>query len=867
MLLGTMVWWGSNGVVGTGPSAVSAGDWPTPRQNVHLTARQPLPGGMTGPPRLLARYDLGRGWPSLIPARTAGGKVEYGLAVVGGALRCYNLDGKLRWKSHPPGLNFLEISKVEDLDGDGRTEVALRAGRSADPYGAAALVHLADGSLLWRYDVEPMSYAWSLHIGHFLPGATHQQLIVLMQGYPPDRQNGYIALFEFPGPGEVPRQRWRYDFDQYTCFPILLQTDLDGDGVKELCVETHSRMWLLDARTGTVKQFYGWDVSPANVRSYGLGRFLDLNGDGREDFLCIANFSQHHEVLLNENSQMKQAWHYGWAESVTTGKVATTWPEPPVADVDGDGRLEVIVSMFNSEGEQNWRIRVYDAVTGTIQAKIPGLIAVAVADVDGDGAAEILAHASSDPTLTQITGCRIVKWAEGSAQECWRADESALRASSNTADADGDGHLDFLLQQGKEVVALGLGPAGTLVEKPYTPSPPPPTPDFSKIPPLLGPPPPPLLAADLDGDGRNEILLYRNGTAEVLAWKPNGSWGTQGRYPSSALPALADLDGDGHLEIITGTVSPNAPPVVEAQTPALEDRLLWRCEFPPPDRIGLPYGRPMYFQIGRFTGRETPDVYVWAGTPLVRSAVLEGRTGTLVWERGEIPRMERYWGPGVNHAAVYDFDQDGNDDLVFTNPDYYCITSGPTGELLEGPAFPPTIFHQPSQGLYTLPALLENPTGEPTVCLVDGHYFVASMTLSAQPRWYYLPEVGQARCGAEGFVRLGEGSWLMGFGRQNGTFACLNVQDGSLRWELPVAASCSDVAGGDVDGDGQEEFVFGTSHGQLWAVGDAAGQPRAVWTLDLGASVGPPLLADVNGDGHSEVVVCTLDGYLNILGE
>jgi len=815
---------------------------------------------MSQAPRVLARYDLGRGWPSLIPVRTPAGEVDCGLALVGGALYCYGLEGTLRWKSHPPGLNFLEISGVADLDGDGRVEVALRAGRTADPYGAAALVDLADGSLLWRYDVEPMSYAWYLHLGHFLPDVASQQLIVLMHGYPPDQRNGYIALFEFPAPGEPPRQRWRYDFDQYTCFPSLLQTDLDGDGVKELCVETHSRMWLLDVRTGAVKQFYGWDVSPGNVRSYGLVRFLDLNGDGREDFLCIADFAQHHEVLLNENGRMRKAWHYGWAESVTTGKVATTWPEPPVADVDGDRRLEVIVSMFNSEGEGNWRVRVYDAVTGEIRAQIPGLIAVAVADVDGDGAAELLAHLGADPTRTQIAGCRVVKWVEGQPQEFWQSDDRTLRASPTLADADGDGLADFLLRRGPETLALGLGPAGTLVEKPYTPPPPPPAPDFSRVPPILGPPPPPLLVADLDGDGRNEILLYRNGAAEVLAWKADGSWEMRGRYPSSALPALADLDGDGHLEILTGTVSATAPPVVEARTPARGDRLLWRCEFPSPDRLGLPYGKPLYFQTGRFTGKETPDVYVWAGTPLVRSAVLEGRTGRMVWERGEIPQTERYWGPGVNHAAVYDFDQDGNDDLIFTNPDYYCVASGPTGDLLLGPAFPPNIFHQPSQGLYTLPALLETPAGAPLVCLVEGHY------LEAQPLWYVLPEAGEARCAAEGLVRLADGRWLLGFGRQNGKFACLNVEDGSLRWELPVEASCSDVVGGDVDGDGREEFLFGTSHGQLWAVGDADGRPRVCWTLDLGSPVGPPLLADVNGDGRSEVLVCTLDGYLNVLG-
>jgi len=89
--------------------------------------------------------------------------------------------------------------------------------------------------------------------------------------------------------------------------------------------------------------------------------------------------------------------------------------------------------------------------------------------------------------------------------------------------------------------------------------------------------------------------------------------------------------------------------------------------------------------------------------------------------------------------------------LVFTCPDYYCVASGPTGEALVGPAFPPKIFNQPSQGLYTLPAVLPEKQGEPTVCLVDGHYFVAAMSAQAVAKWYHLPVVGEARAGAEGF--------------------------------------------------------------------------------------------------------------------
>src|SRR5690606_4063497 len=124
-------------------------------------------------------------------------------------------------------------------------------------------------------------------------------IIVLEHAYPPDKDNGYIVLFAYEGERK-PVQKWRYAFDEYTCFPALLQNDIDADGVKEIVVETHSRMWHLDALSGAVKHHIHWDTKPANERSYGLVKFTDLNKDGRDDFLCIANFAQHHEVLLNK---------------------------------------------------------------------------------------------------------------------------------------------------------------------------------------------------------------------------------------------------------------------------------------------------------------------------------------------------------------------------------------------------------------------------------------------------------------------------------------------------------------------------------------------------------------------------------------
>ncbi|HWB53671.1 MAG TPA: hypothetical protein VG722_05740, partial [Tepidisphaeraceae bacterium] len=249
---------------------------------------------------------------------------------------------------------------------------------------------------------------------------------------------------------------------------------------------------------------------------------------------------------------------------------------------------------------------------------------------------------------------------------------------------------------------------------------------------------------------------------------------------------------------------------------------------------------------------------------------------------------ERYWGPSMNLASVCDFNGDGKDDLVFTNPDEYCIADGPTGNPLLGPLNQQKIFNQPSLGLYTMPVILGNvgwampttkrssantmgnahPT-EPIVCLIGGHYFQAALTLHAKPMWYKLPICGQARCANEGFINIGTNDkpqWLMGFGRQNGKFACINVSDGSLRWEFDTGGSCSDVVGCDIDGDGRQEFIFGTSHGMIYAVGDDNGKPRIVWKLDTHVEESNPILADVTGDGKPEVIFAGSDGRIRVFG-
>ncbi|MBI2431670.1 MAG: hypothetical protein HYV26_02235 [Candidatus Hydrogenedentes bacterium] len=80
----------------------AAGDWPEPRQNPQLTAIQPLAGRMAAAPEVLARFDLGRSQAALTPVALPDGE-QRALAIVAGALHCYDTSGAVRWNVHPPG--------------------------------------------------------------------------------------------------------------------------------------------------------------------------------------------------------------------------------------------------------------------------------------------------------------------------------------------------------------------------------------------------------------------------------------------------------------------------------------------------------------------------------------------------------------------------------------------------------------------------------------------------------------------------------------------------------------------------------------------------------------------------------------------
>jgi outer membrane protein assembly factor BamB len=210
--------------------------------------------------------------------------------------------------------------------------------------------------------------------------------------------------------------------------------------------------------------------------------------------------------------------------------------------------------------------------------------------------------------------------------------------------------------------------------------------------------------------------------------------------------------------------------------------------------------------------------------------------------------------------------------VLFLNPDFYCIADGRNGNLLVGPIKIQELVKW--WAAYASPAILKRDSEPPIVYLGGAYSSRASIALDGtRGLWLeYLPtERWALRFFNQGF---GEGllppskrrGWRGAQVEADGTLVCFDAATGKHLWKMQLPTAPSGIVSGDVDGDGETEFIFGGQDGNLLVVRDAGNRGEIVWRKTFDAPVGTPILADVNGDGKSEMVVSVGDGYVYVLG-
>jgi hypothetical protein len=318
--------------------------------------------------------------------------------------------------------------------------------------------------------------------------------------------------------------------------------DVNGDGALDVVAGNYidSMLYLNDKSGGFEKaKLIGGGVN--TVYGVALG---DVNGDGKVD-LVLANYNQKSTLYLNTGTPpyFNQRIAFG-NESEQASSVA-------LADMDGDGDLDLVQG--NSAGENKLYLNrgvADDFFSGQSQSfgsEGGRTRSVALADMDGDGDVDVVVGNSGQTNKLYLNN--------GKASDEKNFVQTGMPIGSEMddtysvalADMDGDGDVDVVAGNNGKTNKLYLNPGHT---------------DFTVV---TGTPigsdkdsTRSVALADVDGDGdldvvvgnydqKNKLYLNKGGASGFASGSVIGS-----EQDSTESVALADMDGDGDLDLVAG---------------------------------------------------------------------------------------------------------------------------------------------------------------------------------------------------------------------------------------------------------------------------------------------------------------------------
>ncbi len=269
--------------------------------------------------------------------------------------------------------------------------------------------------------------------------------------------------------------------------------------------------------------------------------FGDFDGDGRIDLAAadvkgaqMLIYFQHEKGVL---SQPEAFPALSDISAIAAG------------DLDRDGRAELVMA---SSREKSLAVSVFSEVGRMAYPRPVPLTgvpsAVAVMDADGDGALEVLC-VKEEERKRFVCVCRRSNNGEWAVAQNEIADLRADPSGMRGFDADGDGHLDLMIFVPHDPARLLKGDGkGTFVEVAADTA-------FRKgLVDRLSPSE--ISLGDVDGDGKDELLVARTGFARSLRMEVAGGLDVVDQYhaadPEAAVGAClaADIDADKGCEIL-----------------------------------------------------------------------------------------------------------------------------------------------------------------------------------------------------------------------------------------------------------------------------------------------------------------------------
>ena len=355
--------------------------------------------------------------------------------------------------------------------------------------------------------------------------------------------------------GEDGSEQWMAHRDNLPggrVWPGVVTADIDNDGQLEIVTGHGSGYLNVLNRDGSIR----WTAHPVDNELRGLAVY-DLDADDTDDTMELvvssARGSKTNTWIYEHNNTLRPGW-----PRLTSDAPESAWgtynDNPAAADIDGDGQAEIVVPSdvhsvcaYKADGTQISANAIYHPHAGDTWGQVGVHVDHAV-DLRGYahcGTEHRPNFAGSPATLVDVNNDGVLEIiVVGNVYNCGTSPYTDLYEMPFIFNADrtrwaGSGY-DW------EVIPVPDGSAAPLSEN-YN---------------VIENTHPNPVVADLDGDGLKEIL-YPSYDGRLHAYwldkTEHGNWplsvysAGEGVYRFATEPVVADLDNDGHAEVIFGT--------------------------------------------------------------------------------------------------------------------------------------------------------------------------------------------------------------------------------------------------------------------------------------------------------------------------
>ncbi|MBI3200135.1 MAG: VCBS repeat-containing protein [Myxococcales bacterium] len=828
----------------------------------------------------------------------------------GGKLSARTPTGATLWQT--PTRGFQGVVGTADLDGDGKVELLTRTTNQV------VVVDSSNGALAWVEPATDLGTLSGVRVGD-LDGDGRLDVLTQECGCCAVNNGASGYVYSFSGGLSAPKKI--YTLPSIVCGnsnSTTLFTAASG-GVR-LLYASSGALDVVDVAAGkSLATAPG--LSPPTHLSRCVPR--DVDGAAGEELVCFLSTADYsagtgHKAMLVRFDEVLQKLELSWSVDVGKLDARVTVGANPVADLDGDGAFEVVVSGEAADGSPS--TYVLDAKSGQSLSTLAGERVVGAAELGPASAFDIVTTSNNSlsgysftrtptPKLTQ-------RWTLLGRRSLTQIDFDLARRSSIaerlvTADLDGDSQLELAtsnLDQ-TELAVYRVSGAQPMKAASHTVAGGAALLRAWSMPPL-DKPYPQLAIARTDGrfTALDAALVPTGDEIEFGGYYASGGW-----RQLEFVPVAATLENDPAQSIVvpdsrgatvrldtkdagladkptpawskSNTLAPTIAST--AQGPIIACRALVEPVTDPPNheiRALSPAGSILWTKaiersplndivVAKVDADEVPDFIVQWGAPadtVLHTRALSGKDGASLWNGPDLNPGPTRLPAGL---AAVDWDGNGRDDVVFQH--YVTqVLRGSDGTVLAsgGPG-----------AAYFMP-LLADLTGDGKKDVIYQGGFLESqawghdlstMLWSTNPADRPFPYGAIAICPGGATVLTEAAAAVPGqlrntvaSGTVAGTSKTVFLAGGQLFATGAAAASGAPFVGAlgstvvhqNLTGAGHPSAVVGSTDGWLYLVDVCAG--KLDYAIDFGWPVGAAVLADTDGDGNDDIIVSVADGYL-----